>query len=85
MAGASVRGRADRQADYETTLLNPYVAAERGFVDMVIDPAETRAIVADCLLELAAIDLAGATGTVPLSGRDHRGRIHRIASYGSGT
>src|SRR4029077_8439774 len=33
--------RADRQADYETTLLNPYVAAERGFVDMVIDPAET--------------------------------------------
>jgi acetyl-CoA carboxylase carboxyltransferase component len=46
--------RAERQADYETTLLNPYVAAERGFVDMVIDPADTRAIVASCLLELAA-------------------------------
>ena len=44
--------RAERQAEYETDLLNPYVAAERGFVDMVIDPADTRRIVCDCLLEL---------------------------------
>ena len=28
--------------DYEQTYLNPYVGAERGFVDAVIDPAETR-------------------------------------------
>jgi propionyl-CoA carboxylase beta chain len=27
---------------YETTLANPYIAAERGYVDAVIEPAETR-------------------------------------------
>ncbi|MDF9815258.1 acetyl-CoA carboxylase carboxyltransferase component [Streptomyces sp. SPB162] len=30
-------------ADYEDTLLNPYVAAERGYIDAVIMPSETRA------------------------------------------
>ncbi|MCC6435145.1 MAG: methylmalonyl-CoA carboxyltransferase [Acidimicrobiales bacterium] len=30
-------------ADYEERLLNPYIAAARGTVDAVIDPAETRA------------------------------------------
>jgi acetyl-CoA carboxylase carboxyltransferase component len=30
------------QAEYEETLLTPWVAAERGFVDAVIDPADTR-------------------------------------------
>jgi acetyl-CoA carboxylase carboxyltransferase component len=30
------------EADYEARLLNPYVAAERGYVDDVIDPADTR-------------------------------------------
>jgi propionyl-CoA carboxylase beta chain len=34
--------RAAFEAEYATRLLNPYVAAERGFVDAVIDPAETR-------------------------------------------
>ncbi|WP_289306046.1 carboxyl transferase domain-containing protein, partial [Streptomyces hygroscopicus] len=29
-------------ADYEDTLLNPYIAAERGYVDAVIMPSETR-------------------------------------------
>lgn len=29
-------------ADYEERYLNPYVAAERGFIDMVIDPTQTR-------------------------------------------
>ncbi|MFG2287038.1 acyl-CoA carboxylase subunit beta [Streptomyces sp. NPDC048595] len=28
--------------EYEDTLLNPYVAAERGYVDAVIEPSETR-------------------------------------------
>jgi propionyl-CoA carboxylase beta chain len=28
--------------DYEDRLLNPYVAAERGSVDAIIDPADTR-------------------------------------------
>src|SRR4029077_9839583 len=35
--------RAQRVAEYEDTLANPYVAAERGYVDAVIRPAETRA------------------------------------------
>ncbi len=35
--------RARRVAEYEDTLANPYVAAERGYVDAVIRPAETRA------------------------------------------
>ncbi len=35
--------RAELIEDYETTLANPYVAAERGYVDAVIHPHETRA------------------------------------------
>jgi propionyl-CoA carboxylase beta chain len=34
--------RAGLEADYEERFLNPYVAADRGLVDAVIDPAETR-------------------------------------------
>ncbi|MDX6315951.1 MAG: propionyl-CoA carboxylase beta chain [Streptomyces sp.] len=34
--------RAELIADYEDTLLNPYIAAERGYVDAVIVPSETR-------------------------------------------
>jgi propionyl-CoA carboxylase beta chain len=34
--------RAVRAAEYEDTLANPYIAAERGYVDAVIRPAETR-------------------------------------------
>jgi propionyl-CoA carboxylase beta chain len=34
--------RASRIAEYEDTLANPYIAAERGYVDGVIRPAETR-------------------------------------------
>jgi acetyl-CoA carboxylase carboxyltransferase component len=40
-------------AEYEVSYLNPYVAAERGFVDRVIDPAETRSAVARALEMLA--------------------------------
>ncbi len=35
--------RADLVQDYEDTLANPYQAAERGYVDAVIQPHETRA------------------------------------------
>lgn len=38
-----VAARADLQAEYDRTLANPYLAAERGFVDRVIAPHETRA------------------------------------------
>lgn len=41
------------EADYTERLLNPYVAAERGFIDAVIDPAETRASISSALDILA--------------------------------
>ena len=42
----------DRQAledAYEARLLNPYIAADRGFIDAVIDPADTRTEIAAAL------------------------------------
>jgi acetyl-CoA carboxylase carboxyltransferase component len=44
--------RAAFEADYSERLLNPYVAAERGFIDAVIDPAETRREIAAALVIL---------------------------------
>lgn len=38
----SRKERAELESSYEQRLLNPYVAAERGTIDAVIDPAETR-------------------------------------------
>ncbi len=38
--------------EYQEKFLNPYVAAERGYVDAVIDPAETRPAVARCFAAL---------------------------------
>ena len=40
---ATPEERAEFEADYTERLLNPYVAAERGFLDAVIEPADTRA------------------------------------------
>jgi acetyl-CoA carboxylase carboxyltransferase component len=40
------------EADYTERLLNPYVAADRGYVDAVIDPADTRDVVASALAAL---------------------------------
>jgi propionyl-CoA carboxylase beta chain len=37
--------RAELVTEYEDTLVNPYVAAERGYVDTVIPPSQTRALV----------------------------------------
>jgi propionyl-CoA carboxylase beta chain len=34
--------RAELIDEYETTLANPYIAAERGYIDAVIQPHETR-------------------------------------------
>jgi propionyl-CoA carboxylase beta chain len=34
--------RAEKIAEYEDTLANPYLAAERGYVDAVIAPSATR-------------------------------------------
>ncbi len=42
-AGRDVNeARAEFVEQYEMTLANPYIAAERGYVDAVIEPAETR-------------------------------------------
>ena len=44
--------RAAFEADYTERLLNPYIAAERGFVDAVVEPAETRAVIGHALAVL---------------------------------
>jgi propionyl-CoA carboxylase beta chain len=44
--------RAQLITDYEDTLANPYIAAERGYVDAVIRPAETRSQVIRALRTL---------------------------------
>ncbi|MFI7588306.1 acyl-CoA carboxylase subunit beta [Spongisporangium articulatum] len=52
-AGADVEAARQKFiAEYEDTLLNPYVAAERGYVDAVIEPAQTRDNVARALRAL---------------------------------
>jgi acetyl-CoA carboxylase carboxyltransferase component len=45
-------GRAQEEAKYAETLLTPWVASERGLVDAVIDPADTRREVAAALAAL---------------------------------
>src|SRR5438034_845419 len=44
--------RAQRITEYEDTLTNPYIAAERGYVDAVIRPAEARLAVTRALRTL---------------------------------
>ena len=39
---ATPEERVELERDYEERLLNPYIAAERGYIDAVIDPADTR-------------------------------------------
>ena len=46
--------RAELIADYEDTLANPYMAAERGYIDAVITPHETRIEVVRALRLLAS-------------------------------
>jgi acetyl-CoA carboxylase carboxyltransferase component len=50
---ATPEERAAFEADYSERLLNPYIAAERGYVDAVIDPADTRREVVAALAMLA--------------------------------
>jgi propionyl-CoA carboxylase beta chain len=46
---ATPEERAAFEADYAERLLNPYVAAERGLLDAVIEPAETRRVIGEAL------------------------------------
>jgi len=50
---ATPEARAEYETEYAERLLNPYVAAERGYVDAVIEPGETRREVAAALAMLA--------------------------------
>lgn len=50
---ASPEERLRYEAEYQERLLNPYIAAERGSIDAVIDPAATRAEVAAAFAMLA--------------------------------
>lgn len=45
--------RAELEAAYEDRLLNPYIAAERGTIDAVIDPSDTRSEIHAALEMLA--------------------------------
>jgi acetyl-CoA carboxylase carboxyltransferase component len=51
---ATPEAREQAEADYEDRLLNPYVAAERGYIDGVINPEDTRAEVAAALRVLSS-------------------------------
>jgi acetyl-CoA carboxylase carboxyltransferase component len=44
--------RADRESAYEEAYLNPWPAAERGLVDQVVDPADTRLALCSALRQL---------------------------------
>jgi acetyl-CoA carboxylase carboxyltransferase component len=44
--------RARLAEEYRERFLNPYIAAERGYVDLVIDPADTRQVLSRCFQTL---------------------------------
>jgi acetyl-CoA carboxylase carboxyltransferase component len=50
---ATPEERAAFEADYAERLLNPYVAADRGYVDAVVEPADTRRVIGHALEALA--------------------------------
>ncbi|MCL2654073.1 MAG: methylmalonyl-CoA carboxyltransferase, partial [Propionibacteriaceae bacterium] len=55
--------------DYENTLINPYEAAKRGFLDAVIRPADTRAQITLALRALRtkrATNIPRKHGNIPL-------------------
>ncbi len=49
---ATAKERAAFESDYSERLLNPYIAAERGYIDAVIDPADTRREIAAAFVML---------------------------------
>ena len=50
--GIEAGERADRESVYEEDYLNPWPASERGLVDQVIDPADTRIVLCAVLRQL---------------------------------
>jgi propionyl-CoA carboxylase beta chain len=54
-AGAeAARVRAEKVAEYRAKFSNPYIAAERGFVDAIIEPRRTRPEIVRALRQLGA-------------------------------
>ena len=51
-AADPVARRAELVEEYTERFANPYVAAERGYVDDVVDPADTRAVLCRSLAML---------------------------------
>jgi propionyl-CoA carboxylase beta chain len=61
--------RAELQTDYEDTLCNPYLAADRGYIDAVIPPSHTRGHIGRALRMLATKREAAPArkhGNIPL-------------------
>ncbi|MBP2365978.1 acyl-CoA carboxylase subunit beta [Pseudonocardia parietis] len=61
--------RAELQQDYEDTLCNPYIAADRGYIDAVVPPSHTRGYVGRALRMLETKREQGPTrkhGNIPL-------------------
>jgi propionyl-CoA carboxylase beta chain len=52
--GGAAAVRAEKVAEYREKFSNPYIAAERGFVDAVIEPKRTRPEIARALRQLGA-------------------------------
>ncbi len=50
--GIEAGERTDREASYEETYLNPWPASERGLIDQVIDPADSRIVLCAVLRQL---------------------------------
>ncbi|MBW0103750.1 acyl-CoA carboxylase subunit beta [Pseudonocardia sp. KRD291] len=61
--------RAELQQEYEDTLANPYIAADRGYIDAVVPPSHTRGYVGRSLRMLETKREQGPTrkhGNIPL-------------------
>jgi acetyl-CoA carboxylase carboxyltransferase component len=50
--GIDAAERAERESGYEESFLNPWPASERGLVDQVLDPADTRSVLTSVFRQL---------------------------------
>jgi acetyl-CoA carboxylase carboxyltransferase component len=51
--GIEAAERAERESGYEESFLNPWPASERGLVDQVLDPADTRTVLTSVFAQLS--------------------------------
>ena len=61
--------RAEKVAEYRAKFSNPYIAAERGFVDAVLEPRRTRPEIVRALRQLGSKRVAMPPkkhGNIPL-------------------